>query len=127
MIAAHGCAHPMDLLPTVIIDKTYVQMNRILLLLLLLPLTMLSCRHGQSSDGEIVQTDSVLRAHTDLLFSNPKKGERVLAQYQRSLTDSMAWYKVEVFRATAYKQGICPMTEIVAGLRWMSLGDSKIS
>lgn len=102
MTTTHECVHPMDLLPAVIIDKTYVQMNRILLLLLLLPLTMLSCRHGQPSDREIVQTDSVLRAHTDLLFSNPKKGERVLAQYQRSLTDSMAWYKVEVFRATAY-------------------------
>lgn len=73
-----------------------------LLLLLLLPWVILSsCQRGEHTSRQVADADSMLRGQTDLLFSNPKQAVKQLAQYQRGLTDSMAWYKVEVFRSTA--------------------------
>lgn len=71
------------------------------ILLLLLLWMLYSCQRSHTSTQQAEAADSMLRAQTDLLFSNPKRAEKVLTQYQRGLTDSMAWYKVEVFRSTA--------------------------
>ena len=53
----------------------------------------------------MAHADSVIGNHTDLLFSNPQQAIRVFDTLQSQLTDSAAWYKAEVFKATAQFDG----------------------
>lgn len=65
---------------------------------ILLPL---SCQRERSSDDG-AKNDSVLTALGDLIFSEPATAERKLSEYQKTLTDSMAWYRVQLYRGSAY-------------------------
>ena len=73
------------------------------LLLLLLLASLLTACHHQSTDSAdaMAHTDSMLSAHTDLLFSDPQRAYQFLDSLQRVTTDSAAWHKAEVFRGTA--------------------------
>lgn len=63
----------------------------------------MSCRKSTTQvNEEITHADSVISRNTDLLFSNPRQAIRVLDSLQANLTDSAAWYKTEVFKATAH-------------------------
>lgn len=77
-------------------------MRKLLFLFLPLLCTM-SCRKSTTQvNEEITHADSVISRNTDLLFSNPRQAIRVLDSLQANLTDSAAWYKTEVFKATAH-------------------------
>lgn len=75
---------------------------RLLLLLLSLCLVVSCQRSTKTADQAMAHADSVIGNHTDLLFSNPQQAIRVFDTLQSQLTDSAAWYKAEVFKATAH-------------------------
>ena len=72
------------------------------LFLFILAVSLTACHHQPTDSAEeMARTDSLLSAHTDWLFSDPKKACLYIDTLQSSLTDSAAWHKAEVFRGTA--------------------------
>lgn len=72
-----------------------------LLLALMLPLCCASCRHEHCADDDFERTDSLLEKMGDLIMLAPVKADSQLSAMQRNVTDSAAWYTIQVFRATA--------------------------
>lgn len=68
-------------------------------------LCLLAC--SQRKDGanadEVDRTDSLLSASNNLLFASPLRADSLYRSMQKGIADSTAWYRVEVFRGTAYR------------------------
>lgn len=58
------------------------------------------CRRAPS-DSQATLADSLLGVATTQLFTAPAAADRQLTSLQQQLTDSLSWYKVQVFRGTA--------------------------
>lgn len=69
---------------------------------LLLQLVLSAC-HRQAENDDARRTDSLLTATTDQLFSNPQKADSIFQKMQATLTDSICWYRLQVFRGTAWR------------------------
>lgn len=66
------------------------------------------CQHpsASSSQQETERIDSLLDANKVVLFSDPAALNARLVQWQREVHDSVNWYKIETYRASAlYRQG----------------------
>lgn len=62
---------------------------------------VLSSCHQQVRTDEEALADSVLDKTNDLMFADPTQAERRLAEFQKTLTDSLVWYRVELYRGSA--------------------------
>lgn len=64
---------------------------------------VLSACHRQTENDDTRRTDSLLNATADLLFTAPQKADTIFQKMQATLTDSSSWYRLHVFRGTAWR------------------------
>lgn len=61
-----------------------------------------SCADGGRGRADSEFVDSLLEHYRDLLYSNPMKADSVYLANQQCVTDSEAWYKLELYRGIAH-------------------------
>lgn len=83
--------------------KDYITLYKFLIIILsaLTACAFIGCKRPNAPTAEREATDSVIATHVSYLFTAPEKADSAFAAWQSRLTDSVSWYKMELFRGTA--------------------------
>ena len=96
----------------------------------LLLISLAACHRGHDSSEDRALTDSLLHQTADILFTNPRKADSLYADMQRQVTDSSAYHRLALYRATAAQRLGDTLALGEAGnrvLRWAVANDSDLA
>ena len=96
----------------------------------LLLMSLAACHKGHDSSEDRALTDSLLHQTADILFTDPRKADSLYADKQRQVTDSSAYYRLALYRATAAQRLGDTLALGEAGdrvLRWAAANDSDLA